>query len=261
MDIAAGPSGAVYLCGYLNDGGKWVVRKGQPTSSGLVWNTVDTVMGTYLYSITVRPGPASMPDQIFVCGLASSGNWTVRRSLDAGTSWTTVEASTSGTAYSVVIGANGDVYVDGTSTTNIITATNVTTTIVRHQQVVTTNYVTTTFSGWLVQKSTDSGLTWSSVDFATNARPAYARSLAVDSFGRVFAVGTQTTTPNTWFVRGSADAGTTWITTDTLIPSGYTTAQAVGVACDALGNVCVVGDVENGTPTADLAPIRRLAAP
>jgi hypothetical protein len=263
-DITAGNSGSIYLCGWVSgtyNGGRWIVRKGQPSSSGIAWTTADSYTGTQPNAIAVSPGPSSMPDQIFVCGLASTGNWTVRRSLDAGVTWTIVQASSSGTAYSVVIGANGDVYVDGTSTTNIITATNVTTTIVHHQQVLTTNYVTTTFSGWLVQKSTNSGLTWSSVDFATNARPAYARSLAVDAFGRVFAVGTQTTTPNTWFVRGSADAGATWITTDTLIPSGYTTAQAFGVACDALGNVCVVGDVENGTPSADLAPIRWLGAP
>ena len=46
MDLAAAPSGAVYLCGYIFAGGKWVVRKGQQTSSGLVWTTVDTIAGT-----------------------------------------------------------------------------------------------------------------------------------------------------------------------------------------------------------------------
>jgi hypothetical protein len=263
MDITAGNSGNIYLCGYVSgtyNGGRWIVRKGQPTPSGIAWTTADSFSGTQPNAIAVRPGSASFPDQIFLCGLASSGNWTVRRSLDSGATWTTMQTSSLGTAYSVAIGPNGEVYVDGTSTTNIITATNVTTTIVHHQTVVTTNYVTTTFSGWLVQKSTDAGSTWSSVDFAVNARPAYASSLAVDAFSRVFAVGCQTTTPNTWLVRGSADAGATWVTTDTFLPNGYTTAQAFGVACDALGNVCVVGDVENGTPSADLAPIRRLAA-
>ena len=45
------------------------------------------------------------------------------------------------------------------------------------------------------------------------------------------------------------------------MPPGNTSSQASEIASDALGNVCVVGDVENGTPSADLAPIRRLAAP
>ena len=83
----------------------------------------------------------------------------------------------------------------------------------------------------------------------------------MDAFGRVFAVGYLTTTPNTWLVRGSTDGSAPWVTTDTFLPTGYTSATAWGIASDALGNVCVVGDAENGTATADLAPIRRLAAP
>jgi len=62
MDLAAAPSGAVYLCGYLFAGGKWVVRKGQQTSSGLVWTTVDAFAGSQPNSISVRPGPAAQPD-------------------------------------------------------------------------------------------------------------------------------------------------------------------------------------------------------
>jgi hypothetical protein len=135
------------------------------------------------------------------------------------------------------------------------------TTIVHHQKVVTTNYTTTSESGWLVQKSTNDGASWTSVDFALNGHPAYARSLTVDAFGRVFAVGFLYTTPYTWLVRGSADGGATWTTTDTFLPAGYTWSQAFGAASDAFGNVCVIGDVENGTPSADLAPVRRLAAP
>ena len=259
MDLAAAPSGAVYLCGYIFAGGKWVVRKGQPTSSSLVWSTVDTFAGTQPNSIAIRPGPAGQPDYIVVCGQSSS-SWTVRRSADGGATWATIEAHGPGTAYSVAADMNGDLYVDGAITTNIITATNVTTTIVHHQQVVTTNYTTTSESGWLVQKSTNDGAGWTSVDFALNARPAYARSLMVDALGRVLAVGTLTTTPNTWIVRGSADGGATWVTTDTFLPAGYSWSQAFGAASDASGNICVVGDVENGTPSADLAPIRRLAA-
>ena len=46
-----------------------------------------------------------------------------------------------------------------------------------------------------------------------------------------------------------------------LAPLTPTSAQSTWEAVDALGNICVVGDVENGTPSAYLAPIRRLAAP
>jgi hypothetical protein len=97
------------------------------------------------------------------------------------------------------------------------------------------------------------------VDSVANARPAYARSLLVDVFGRVFAVGCLTTTRSTWLVRGSTDGTAPWVTTDTFLPTGYNSAGAFCGASDALGNICVVGQVENGTPSADLAPIRRLA--
>jgi hypothetical protein len=257
MDLAAGNSGAVYVCGYVATP-RWIVRKGVPNSAGdITWTTVDDSINGEPYSIAVRPGPAGQPDQIFVCG-----NAPMRRSLDGGATWTALAGAFSGTAFSVTAGANGDLYVNGPSSTTIITGTNVTTTIVHHQKVVTTNYTTTTLSGWLVQKSTDGGASWTTVDLAVNGRPAYARSLAVDAFGRVFAVGTLTTTPNTWIVRGSDDGGATWIPTDSFPPlTGYTSALAFGIACDALGNVCVVGDVENGTGSAGLAPIRRLGAP
>ena len=258
-DLAAGNSGAVYVCGYIATP-RWIVRKGVPSSAGnFTWTTVDNSINGQPSSIAIRPGPAGQPDDIVVCGKASS-SWTVRRSADGGATWTTVEAANLGTPSSVAVGANGELYVNGTSSTNIITGTNVTTTIVHHQKVVTTNYTTTTLSGWLVQKSTDGGANWTSVDFAVNGRPAPARSLLADAFGRVFAVGILTTTPNTWIVRGSPDGGNTWIPTDSFAPpTGYTSAAAVGVACDALGNVCVVGDLEGGTGSTPVAPIRRLA--
>jgi len=261
MDIAAGNSGAVYVCGIcFIPTTTWIVRQGVFNSSGdITWTTVDSSINGGPNSIAVRPGPAGQLDEIVVCGSASS-HWTIRRSANGGATWTTVEASSQGTAYSVAVGPNGEIYVDGASSRNIVTATNVTTAIVHHQTVVTTNYTTTSEFGWLVQKSVDAGANWTSVDFAVNGRPAYARSLVADAFGGVFAVGYLTTTPTTWLVRGSTDGGATWVTTDTFLPTGYTSAQAWGIASDAVGNICVVGDVENGTPSADLALIRRLAA-
>ena len=220
-DLAAAPSGAVYLCGFIVQEGKWVVRKGQQTPSGLVWTTVDTFAGVQPYSIAIRPGPTGQPDYIVVCGKASSF-WTVRRSADGGATWTTVENTSLGTAFSVAVGANGDIYVDGASSASIITGTNVTTTIVHHQKVVTTNYTTTTVPAWLVQKSTDDGASWTNVDFVVTGYPAFTRSLTVDALGRVFAVGFLWTASDTWIVRGSADGGATWITTDTFLPAGYT---------------------------------------
>ena len=231
MDLVAGNSGAVYLCGWVNgtySGGRWIVRKGQPTPTGLSWTTVDSFVGTQPNSIAVRPGPSSQSDYLVVCGQAKS-SWTVRRSADGGATWATVDANPLGTAQGVTVGADGSIYVIGRN--------------------------------WLVRKSVNGGATWANVDSVANAQPAYGPSIKTDLFGRVFAIGWIGTTTRTWLVRGSGDGGATWITADSFLPTGYTSAQAVGVACDALGNVCVVGDVENGTASDDVAPIRRLAAP
>lgn len=228
MDITVGNSGTVYLCGWISgtySGGRWIVRKGQPTSAGITWTTVDGFSGTQPNAIAVRPGPATQSDYIVVCGQAKS-SWTVRRSADGGTSWATIDANSLGTAQGATVGADGSIYVIGRS--------------------------------WLVRKSANGGATWSNVDSVANAQPAYGPSIRTDAFGRVFAVG-WIGSPFTWLVRGSVDGGATWVTTDTFLPTGYTRSQAMGVACDSLGNVCVVG--ETGTSPTYTAPIRRLAAP
>jgi hypothetical protein len=240
-DLAAGNSGAVYACG-LYATPRWFVRKGVLNAAGgITWTTVDNNINGDAQSISVRPGAASQPDQIFVCGEAPSlSGWAVRRSTDGGATWSTVDANTLANAYSVAAGADGSIYAIG-----------------KYLKAVKNGYQ----SGWIVRKSSDNGTTWSTVDSVPNVFPAFGSSLRVDAFGRVFAVGFTLTTPETWLVRGSADGGATWTNTDIFLPAGYTSAQAMGAASDALGNVCVIGDVENGTPSANLAPVRRLAAP
>jgi hypothetical protein len=257
MDLAVGNSGVVYVCGQVFASSRWVVRKGQPTPSGISWSTVDNFPASSGQPQSAYVRPATAPgsaDEVFVAGIAG-GLWTVRRSTDGGAIWVTVDGNNQGSALSVAAGTNGDIYVVGTFT---MSSTITNQTIVHHKVVVT--YTTTSESGWLVRKSTDDGASWINVDFVVNGHPAPARSLTVDAFGRVFAVGSLYTASYTWLVRGSADGGATWTTTDTFLPAGYTWSQAFGAASDALGNVCVIGDVENGTSSANLAPIRRLPA-
>jgi hypothetical protein len=164
----------------------------------------------------------------------------VRRSSDGGATWSTVNANTLASAFSVAAGADGSICAIG-----------------RYQKAVNHGYQ----YGWIVRKSSNNGTTWSTVDSVANLWPAGGTSLMVDVFGRVFALGSTMTTPETWLVRGSADGGATWTNTDIFLPTGYTSAAAMGAASDAFGNVCVIGDVENGTPSANLAPVRRLPAP
>lgn len=240
-DLAAGNSGAVYVCGVVA-APRWIVRKGMLNAAGgITWTMVDNNISGEPQSISVRPGAASQPDQIFACGAAPSGaGWAVRRSTDGGATWSTVDANTLANAYSVAAGADGFIYAIG-----------------RYQKAVKIGYQ----YGWIVRKSSNNGTTWSTVDSVPSVWPAGGTSLMVDVFGRVFALGSTMTTPETWLVRGSADGGATWTNTDIFLPTGYTSAAAMGAASDAFGNVCVIGGVGNGTPSANLAPVRRLAAP
>ncbi len=254
LDVAAGNSSSIYLCGYLLGGSQWVVRKGDRTVGGVTWSTVDVQSAGQPQSVVVRPGVAGQPDDVLVGG----GGWTVRRSADGGATWTTVDSYASGIAnggYSgLAAGIDGSVYAvlrtaKSTSVTNW--------TVVKKKLVPVVT--TTTEYGWQVRKSANSGVTWANMDYVANGWPGNA-PITVDKFGRVFIAGWNTTSPTSWLVRGSTDGGATWVTTDSFLPAGATAAQAWGVGSDALGNVCVIGSTGTSASTYT-ALIRRLAAP
>ncbi len=247
-DVAAGNTDSLYVCG--TSSGRWMVRKGQRTPSGILWSTVDNPALSTPASIFVRPGTVGQPDEVLACG----SGWTVRHSIDGGATWAT-STSPGGTyasqnASSLAVGPDGSIYVAGRTSKTITTKT------VVGRKVVTT---TTTEFGGLIRRSTNGGATWADVDYVVNGSPS---SIAVDAFGRVFAAGDLISAPQTWLVRGSTDGGATWITTDFFLPSGATAAMAWGIAADSTGNVCIVGDANaNGASSSYLAPLRRLAAP
>ncbi len=247
-DVAAGNTDSLYVSGMSS--GRWMVRKGQRTTSGITWSTVDNPALSGVTSIFVRPGTPGQPDDISACG----ANWTVRRSLNGGGTWSTLDAS-SGSASALTIAPDGAIYVAGRIATTIY----VTNQTVIKKKVVTTVTSTTEY-GWQVRKSANGGASWANVDYVTNGWPL--TSIVVDVFGRVLVVGGSNNpggAGTSWLVRGSTDGGATWVTTDSFLPAGATRGSAYGVAADGLGNVCVLGELFY--PTTMSAPIRRLAAP
>jgi hypothetical protein len=247
-DVAAGNTDSIYVSG--TSSGRWMIRKGLRTANGITWSTVDNLAISGPACLTVRPGLPGQPDELLACG----GGWTVRRSTDGGATWTTLNSPSGAYSYQsangVAIGTDGAIFVSGPASKTTTTQTKV------GKKVVTT---TTTVSGALIRRSTNGGATWSDVDFAVNFSLT-PTSISVDTFGRVFVAGSLLGTPQTWLVRGSTDGGTTWVTTDSFLPADTTRALAWGVATDALGNVCVIGETGN-TASTYAAPIRRLATP
>jgi hypothetical protein len=249
-DVGAGNSGIVYLCGSAS--GRWLLRKGERTVAGLVWSTIDNIAGSP-NSLFVRPGLPSQPDDILVSGSAASP-WTVRRSSDSGATWVTVDNYSVSGPTAVTIAPDSSLYAAG-HISKTITVTNQ---VVRGKKVVETTSTATEY-GWLIRKSSNGGASWTNVDYVANGWPAY--TITADAFGRVFSIGwIQGATGDTWAVRGSSDGGATWINTDLFVPADTTGAHAQGIACDALGNVCVIGETGASASTY-AAPIRRLAAP
>ncbi len=252
MDVQTDSTGALYLAGWLNGGNHWLIRKAQPTASGLSWSTVDSflISSGQPQGLHVRRAAApGQPDEVFVCGIAN-GYWTVRHSLDAGTTWVTIDSYTFGSqqsAFSLATGPDGSIYVVG----------RVASTVGSKKTGYTTQY------GWLMRKSANDGASWSNVDYVTNGWPAYARGVVVDPLGRIFVAGFLSTATGgySWLVRASVDGGSSWTTTDAFLPSGYTSAQASSAASDALGNLCVLGTLSDGNESDDVAITRRLAAP
>jgi len=245
-DVAAGNSGDIYVCGFGNFAGSgWMVRKGHRTiTGGITWSTVDSASLNQPQSVFVRPGAAGQPDDVLVCG----GVFSVRRSLNGGATWTTLGNYT-GTnepnyATAAIVGYDGSIYVAARNIKTVGTKK--------------TGY--TGVYGWLLSRSVNGGATWTDVDYIANGWPAWASSLTADAHGRVFAVGWITTAPAVWLVRESLDGGATWATGDAFLPAGYTFGQAHSIAEDALGNVCVAGEITSGTASSYVAPIRRLAA-
>ena len=112
---------------------------------------------------------------------------------------------------------------------------------------------------WITRKSADNGATWRTVDdFLPGSYPS-GRAVTVDAFGRVFTVGDYTSGSGTtatghWATRASVDGGITWATTDDLIGLGRSAAS------DAVGNV-FIGGRALGDSTSSSATVRKLAAP
>jgi hypothetical protein len=232
-DVNAGTAGSVYLCGQSS--GRWITRKGRRQNGGLVWNTIDSAISGSPKSLITIPSLSGDSDSIFVSG--TSGNWTVRRSLDGGLTWSTSDNYVGGTAWSLGIGSNGAIFSAG------------------HGIVPLSK--NTAQASWIVRKSLDGGVSWATVDIVPQAYDAVF-SLTSDLFGRLFVASYDRAI---WMVRASSDGGATWTTTDLFLPRGFGASYAYGTASDDLGNVFVIGhaNLANGSGSSSL--IRRLGAP
>jgi len=263
--LAAAPSGALWATSVLN-ATNWLTH--WSIDGGATWVLSDRFRGTGRYATpfctTVDPA-----GRIFVGGNVwdSQGrqHFTVRRSIDGGATWKTVDdlAGAVSGAWGITATPSAVLAVGRLSNLWLVRRSadggNTWVTTDKFQQTsfaygaaadlngnfyvvgaanLTVNKVTQLH--WLTRKSTDNGSTWSTVDDFFPGATAMARGVTVDAFGRVFVSGSS---PAGHTVRGSLDGGATWATTDTfrLTPTG--SANAVAIDSDGNGNVFAVGQV------------------
>jgi hypothetical protein len=217
--VSTDASGNVFVAGLATTtSGQtyWIVRKG--TSLGSAWSTVDTFT---LNGFDIATGVVCHPTKgIFVAGWGSRGTkggwqWVVRRSVNGGATWSTVNtyASGGGTANAIGADASGNIYVVGTAP-----------------------------AGWVVRKGTG-GTSWATVDtFLQPYQGATPYSFTVDAHGNLFVVGSGGANyATTWLVRENPGGTGKWSTVDSFQLTPGSNSEAIAATADRSGNVLVGG--------------------
>ena len=210
----------------------WTVRVTE--DGGESWDIAEEYGGA-AFSTDANGGVAAEGDRLFVAGSAwdevgLSRSWLVRRSLDGGAEWSSVDlyqhtADQTSLANDLFEDADGNVYAVGQGDTG---------------------------EGWhwLVRRSGDGGDSWSVVDDFQypGGRVNWAYAGTTDADGAVYVVGAGDDDPDSqtkrWLVRRSRDGGELWETVDDfrLSSSG---AVAYDIARDSRGSLYVVGDARD----------------
>ncbi|MGZ3697147.1 MAG: WD40/YVTN/BNR-like repeat-containing protein [Bdellovibrionota bacterium] len=214
--LANDGSGVLYSGGYGLDAGAvrhWIVRKS--SDNGATWKTVDD----FQYTAGLNSEPAAIAStstgDVYVAGygLGSNGfkHWIVRKSADAGKSWSTIDDFVNSAGYNsaalcLAVSTGGAISVGGYGAL---------------QSPVTP---TTAYEQGIIRRSTDSGGTWSQVhleDITYNYVDAPVTAMAIDAGGTLMAAVSFSwftwcgTWCNGWSIK-STDGGATWAETNNI---------------------------------------------
>ena len=273
------PAQNLYALGSVNlgaSGTHWLVRKS--ADGGATWQTSDEFVYQAGWVQGAQAGfAADNSGNIYVAGYAypTSGPqagimvWIVRKSSNAGTSWSTVDvyqyngystpamAIASSPAGVFVAGYGGLHWIvrkstDAGQTWSIVdnyaypnasgsslgglTVDNEGNLFTAGRVTVTTviRKRSTTHNYWVIRQGTNGGTAWSNVQVSENA--VFVYGMGSDAAGNVYVVGG----PN-WVVWKGTNSGTSWSVADSFLYDGLTTSRAYGCASDGLGNVYVCG--------------------
>ena len=233
--------GALYSVGYVRKADNslaWDVRTS--LDGGQSWVPLDSGWQLSSGASTRAMGfAADHTGNLFVCGNATDSKGRVslilRKSSDQGVSW---QPQTIGVAVALhYLPANsqnqGGLFAAGRIGSN----------------------------GWGVQRSRDTGNTWTTVDswMVSKAGDTVATAIASDPQGNLYVAGhgkKGTTSPYGWYVRRSSDGGNTW---QMLLTDFSTGGDSLvnDVAVDTTGNLWVVGAVNGADSTTEIWAMQR----
>ncbi|MDB6035926.1 MAG: hypothetical protein JWM16_6264 [Verrucomicrobiales bacterium] len=303
VGLAKDPAGNLFAAGNAVDGGgSWHALAMRSSDQGGTWSVVDDYINP---AASTNQGPgydggitSDAAGNLYATGLdALPGlidNWFVRRSLDAGLTWTTVDSFTLGGAQAIpkalATDAAGNVYVVGTAN-SAAPVTNYTVVrkgiplgdgtmswstvdkipvssfsigssanssmLVCHPSagvfIAGSTLVSAGKNGgqvsqWVIRRSANGGLTWTTAD-AYQLDPtqgAVAHGVGVDSFGNLYSMGSANQHLKGkdifhWIVRKSNNGGGSWTTVDDFLPSPFLTPS--NFAADASGNLFVTSSI------------------
>ena len=260
-DVKVNPyTGDVFAVGAGNTGSTtgflWAVRKRAAGSAS--FTTVDLVGAPPINE--ARAVGFHPTAGVFVVGHMGDGTrdvWAVRRSLNGGATWTTVDtfqdsANTYSEARGITVSPSGTIYVCGHA-----------------GQVQRVKNKTTTVNNWVVRRSLDGGTTWSVVD-RFGAEPitsgpgiATATAVTLAPSGSVFVTG-YSPNPRRLLVRKgttAANGSISWVSSDDfqLVSGQNSSSQAI--ASDLYGNIFTAGSATIDSTQLGYFMTRRLNGP
>jgi len=271
-------SGTIYASGVALGLGTQTGRVIASTDSGSNWmGPLDdfALPGFSTYHFGAMTSDAA--GNLYVAGFLTDDDyvvpdrWLIRRSTDAGVTWTTVDDFSMGGLSGhfagptdITVDASGDVFVSGVSysantplwtirkgvggslfsTIDLLGTSSQANAILVHP-IAGLLAAGAKGGAWEVRRSTDGGATWRDVDIFQLSRnnPAAALGIGADTSGNLYVVGRgRASNGMHWLVRKSSNGGSSFATVDDFMSGN---AEGRHFAQTANGNLFVVGVANN----------------
>nr|BFD67215.1 hypothetical protein HAGR004_22370 [Bdellovibrio sp. HAGR004] len=201
-------SGAVLAIATASDnsGERWATYRS--TDDGVTWSRVDHFMGVHYYGESHAMAMVAKGNTVFACGYGYSYNstaqdpnsvWFIRRSTDAGTTWTTSDswwevAGEDYVCYDIAVSPlTGFIYSVGYGD-----------------------------QGWAIRESKDDGVTWQTIYHSAplaGGNEISAYQVGVSPSGELFVMGRSGVANNMYFLKGVLTAGVWGWTPATTLPA------------------------------------------